>query len=680
MRRKQARSRHLAQQKRIFFPWLGLVPRTIDQRLTVGGSVTVFSTGDANLGSEARAFFEASYVNRTSAQTLAPMPIVSTTIPTNPVSISGDSLFNPIGRNIGTWRRRSVEFGNRLFSQDLDTFRAVVGLDGSLGEWAGPATGWTWGLDYNHGRTSGTNRQTGQVSMSRLANAVGPSMIDPSTNQPVCVRQAGVLASKIGGCVPMDLLHGVGTLSPAAANYVAFDGNDFGHNQQDIWTLNFSGDLFRLGADRPAGLAFGGDYRRESASFLPNPITATLDSSGNNQLPTSGGYKVWEAYGEVSLPIVNNMPLVEDFELQGAVRFNHVNTFGDKTTYKLGMRYSPIRDVVFRGTYGTAYRAPNVGELFGGAADDYPAVKDPCNNPASATIRDRCIQHGVSTGNSGDPSTQFLSKHQANPNLGPETAKIWTAGIVLQPHQVRGLSLTVDYYNISVDNAITLRGASFILNQCYTAVVQNPAMCDLVLRNDVGGIIQINDERANVGAYHTVGFDFAARYDMPVEGYGRFNFIVDANLLRSFRITDEVGVVTNCYDNYDCNGLPVGGANPKLKMNAGVFWSFGGFGAGVSARYIGSYTECGDKNGDAGGTCSLDSQHQRRISYYLPVDLFASYTLRNWTAGTTQLVVGLQNVANTDPPFVNNAFAANSDPSTYDYLGRFFYTRLTHNF
>jgi len=151
-------------------------------------------------------------------------------------------------------------------------------------------------------------------------------------------------------------------------------------------------------------------------------------------------------------------------------------------------------------------------------------------------------------------------------------------------------------------------------------------------------------------------------------------------LLRSFRITDELGVVTDGYDNYDTVGLPVGGALPKLKVNAGVFWSFGPFGAGVIGRYIGSYTECGDADGNTGGVCSQDRSHQHRVSYYLPVDLFASYTLRNWTAGTTQLVLGIQNVADTNPPYIANAFAANSDPSTYDYLGRFFYTRLTHNF
>ena len=353
-------------------------------------------------------------------------------------------------------------------------------------------------------------------------------------------------------------------------------------------------------------------------------------------------------------------------------------TFGNETTYKLGGRWSPIRDLVVRGTYGTAYRAPNVGELYGGAADDYPAVRDPCNNPTPA-IQARCASSGpgggVPGGNSHDPSVQFLSKHIANPNLGPETAKIWTVGAVIQPQMIRALSMTVDYYNISVEKTITTRGAAFILQQCYAG--GNLDMCNLVLRDSAGAIIQINDERANVGAYHTTGFDFAVRYDLPVENYGRFNFIVDGTLLRSFRFTDEIGVITNGYDDYTGAQL---GALPKLKVNAGVFWSFGGFGAGLSGRYVGSYKECVDPDGTP-SACNIDSSGgERRVSSYLPFDVFVSYTLRNWTAGTTALVLGVQNVANTHPPYIYSAFAANSDPSTYDYLGRFVYSRLTHNF
>jgi hypothetical protein len=233
---------------------------------------------------------------------------------------------------------------------------------------------------------------------------------------------------------------------------------------------------------------------------------------------------------------------------------------------------------------------------------------------------------------------------------------------------IRNLSVTVDYYNLNLSKSISVLGASFILDQCYRAGVSNQALCNLIIRNDIGQITQISDPRANLGNSHTTGIDFAVRYAMPTENLGRFSAVLDGAYLHSYRVTDVQGVVTNGAGNFDLGVLPT------LKMNAGVFWTLGPIGAGVSGRYIGSYKEC------AGGVCSQDDTQQRRIPYYLPVDVFASYMLKNWAAGTTTLVLGVQNVADVQPPFLAMAFAANSDPSTYDYVGRFFYTRLTHTF
>ena len=202
--------------------------------------------------------------------------------------------------------------------------------------------------------------------------------------------------------------------------------------------------------------------------------------------------------------------------------------------------------------------------------------------------------------------------------------------------------------------------------------MQDKSACDLIIRNDAGQIILINDERANLGNYHTTGVDFAVRYGMPTEDFGRFNLIVDGTWLNSFQFTDQLGVRTNGAGNYDL------GALPKLKMNAGVFWAMGPINAGVSGRYVGNFKECavGLCSDEAGG----DSSQARQIGHYLPIDVFVGYTLKNWTAGTTNLTVGVTNLTDVQPPYIATAFAANSDPSTYDYIGRFFYTRLTHTF
>ncbi|MCA1826444.1 MAG: TonB-dependent receptor, partial [Myxococcales bacterium] len=449
--------------------------------ITPARRVQVFATGDVNLGSAARAFFEASYVNRTSSQTLAPMPLVNNTIPTQPVTISKDSLYNPFGVDIGSWRIRTVDFGERFFSQDLDTFRVVAGLDGSLGDWSGPLSGWAWDVDYNHGRTAGNQLETGQLRMPNIANATGPSAINPATGQAVCLKTKTGAASDFAasniilGCVPFDVLHGSYGGQTAAKNYVSYDGTDFGTNQQDIWSANLSGDLFKLASERPIGLAVGADYRRESASFQNNPINAG-ESSGNNALSTQGGYTVKEVYGELVMPLLGGMPFLEDFELQAAARYVDYSTFGNNTTYKLGARFSPFRDLTFRATYGTAFRAPNVAELFGGTADNYPLVTDPCRAPKDAAIKARCIANGVPGGASGDPSSQLLEKIAADTNLGPETATTFTAGVVIQPRMLRNLSLTVDYYNVNVSQAIRTYGAGFILSNCFVSG-NIPSLC-----------------------------------------------------------------------------------------------------------------------------------------------------------------------------------------------------------
>ncbi|MGZ6143241.1 MAG: TonB-dependent receptor domain-containing protein, partial [Myxococcales bacterium] len=643
--------------------------------ITPSRRVQLFSTGDVNLGSAARAFFEASYVNRTSSQSLAPMPLVNNTIPTQPVTVSKDSLYNPFGVNITSWRIRTWDFGPRFWSQDLDTFRVVAGLDGSLGDYAGPLAGWTWDVDYNYGRTAGNQLETGQLRMPNIANATGPSAINPASGKAVCLKTktgtaADFAASNIiAGCVPFDVLHGSYAGQDAAKNYVSYDGTDFGTNVQHIWSANVSGDLFKLASERPAGLALGVDYRRESASFQNNPINSG-ESSGNNSLSTYGGYNVKEAYGELVVPVIGGMPFVEDFELQGAARFVDYSTFGSNTTFKAGARWSPFRDLTVRATYGTAFRAPNVAELYGGAADNYPGLRDPCKAPTDPAIKARCVAAGVPAAGSGDPSTQFLEKITASPTLGPETATTFTLGAVIQPRMVRNLSITLDYYNLNVAKTISTLGAGFIMSQCYVTGT-DPSLCPLVIRDSNGIVQQIDDPRANTGNYHTTGVDFAIRYAQAVEDFGRFNFILDGTYLNSFRFTDQSGTVINGAGVYDL------GALPKWKANAGIFWSMGALGAGVSARYVGGYTEC-LAAGDF--LCSEDSTQQHRISAYLPFDVFLSYTLRDWAAGTTAATLGVQNITDVEPPFIASAFAANSDPSTYDYVGRFIYLRLTHTF
>src|SRR5439155_18711213 len=173
------------------------------------------------------------------------------------------------------------------------------------------------------------------------------------------------------------------------------------------------------------------------------------------------------------------------------------NTFGGKFTYKFGARYTPVRDLTVRGTYSTAFRAPSIAELYLGNKETDPAATDPCANLATAApaVAARCRQFGVPGTGSGDTGLQELTRNGGNRKLQPETAKTFTAGLVFQPQAVRNLSFALDYFNITVDDAIGVTGTANILNGCYAGGVDE--YCSLIVRNNSGAIQYVNDFFAN---------------------------------------------------------------------------------------------------------------------------------------------------------------------------------------
>ena len=643
--------------------------------------VQLFTTGDTRLGTFGRGFFEASFVQRDSnGTTLAPMPLVNNNIPTNPIRVSSLSIYNPFGVDITTWRHRTNEFGTRVFNQKIDTFHTVIGIDGSLGDWAGPLRGWSWELAYNYGRTASQQDTSGQMSMSRVANAVGPSRwIDPNNHGlgAQCVKPGPTYPGNpadykvIPGCVPMNVLGGAGAIDPAAAPYVTFVGTDIGLDQLEVVSFNVGGELFSLLADRPVALAVGYENRHEKASFRPDTTTAALDSSGNNQLATGGGFNANEAYAELVLPIVNRAPFAEDLELDLAARWFKYNLFGADKTYKVGGRYTVVPDATFRATYSTAFRAPQVGELFAGTQDDYPSVTDPCDGALSGkplVTQQQCAAQGVGPTGSHDPSTQLLAKRLANPELKPETAKTFTVGVVLEPRWVPTLSVTVDYYKVTLEKAITLRSAGAVLAGCYLNGIASD--CAHVNRDPVLGTInwvdrpRVNDD----GKVEIAGVDLSSRYALPTEAFGRFGVGLDATYLQYYRTVTSAGQTTDQAGTYD--GLL---ALPKWKFNLGLTYGIERLVAGLNLRYIGTYKECNN------GSCADDATDARMIPTYVPVDLHVGYSIKS-VAGVTAFMVGVNNLMDLQPPFIATANNFNSDPSTYDYAGRYFYARLTQTF
>ena len=628
--------------------------------------ISLFASGETRVTSAVRAYVEASYVNRQSKQTLAPEPLV---LFQENVPLSAQSVHNPFGVDLTQVQRRLVEFDNRSFTQDIDTIRLVGGLDGTLPEEAGPLAGWFFDASLNFGRTEGTQLKQGNLNRAFLTQALGPSFYDAGG-----VARCGTPKAPISGCVPLNLFGGPGSITQDQVTPLTFTGNLRGTNQLTGVLTNLTGELFRLLSERPVSLAAGYEYRFVTGEFIPDPLTVAGLTTGNKGTITSGTYHVNEGYAELSVPVISNAPLARDFEATIAARVFDYNTFGTGTTYKLGARWRIIDDLTVRGTYSTGFRAPSISDLYSGLSDSFPKVGDPCRGTVGGggVPPANC---GDAAGN-GDARVQLRAQQGGNPGLKPETSKTFTTGVVIEPRSVRNLSITVDYFRIQLDQTISTIGAAVILAGCYPSNPNvAPRYCDLVRRDPgTGQITNIFNTAQNVGQDKTDGFDVAMRYAVPRE-LGRFVLAFDGTWLHSYKRTLADASVLDGRGNYDIAFFP------SVKFVSGVTWSSGGLSAGATSRFASSFTECGSPTGifSGNGLCSVNRSYSRRIRSYNAWDLFASYTLPS-SAGRTTLAAGVNNLFDRQPSTIYNGFTAASDPTAYDFLGRFVYARASHTF
>jgi outer membrane receptor protein involved in Fe transport len=640
-------------------------PQPDNYLFTPATRYNVYSAGTYKLAPAASTFFEASYLNRTSDQLLAPTPFVSA------ATISKDSMYNPIHLDVLDYQRRLAEFGDRQFFENVDTFRIVGGFQGAVPEDVPVVGNWKWEASYNYGRNGALNRNTGNLIKSRLAQSLGPSMRDASGN-PICVRTANMASTVIPGCVPINILGSAGSIDPASASWLTFTGVSGGFNQQQIALAQGHGKLMDLPNHGDISMAVGTDYRIESGGTNPDPLTATGDTTGNATQPTSGKYHVAEGFAELSVVPISGEKYAEWVELSLAARGFHYSTFGNGITWKTGALFRTVNGVAVRGTYSTAFRAPSIPDLYQGTADSFPTNLDPCNTAGgmttlSPTAAEKCMAQGVPV--SSGPT--YADKQQrtvvgGNSKLTAETAKTLTAGLVFEPPQVKGLSLTADYWSIDINNAIQALPASVVLSNCYVQGLD--AFCGQIHRNPALNykIDFINNTTQNVGGTKTSGLDLAAAFDRSFVGAGRFRQGVEAQYLFKYNVDNTVQIL-HYRGNYDL------GVFPKYKGNLNEQWSHpSGLGAGFNVQYIGSFEECQNKD------CNHD-QPSRKVDAWAKLDLFGSYTMKS-RAGRTQIGVGVNNVMNTNPAVIYAGFAGTSDSGTYDYMGRFVYMRLAQLF
>ena len=579
---------------------------------------------------------------------------IDRTNPFNPFGVTLESGVNangtPNGRtaNYSFIARRLVEAGQRTFDQNVNTFSATTTLDGSfmVGEHK-----WYWDVNAAFGINDAHQSFTGNVRADRVAQAIGP------------------VANCTGACVPLNLFGGAGSITPAMLAFISFTEHDKSEQHMYDYTANLSGDLFELPAG-PVGFAVGYEHRLQSASFTPDPIVSAGLGADIPAQPAAGKYNVDEVYGEVRVPLLKDTPFFNSLEVTGAVRHSDYSISGSSTTYTGTGLWKPVDDLLLRGSYATGFRAPSLGELFGGRSRFDLPVTDPCSSAATgqfatnATVRANCIADGVpANGSYAEDPGQLPVITQGNRNLRPEKSRNLLAGAVYAPRWARGgflsnFSVEANYYDIRVKSAIGAVDPNLTLNNC--ALRGSAASCALTVRTANGFINEIDGTLQNLDSIRTKGIDATLNFRTTRTGAGTFGLSLNGNLLTKYVLSASNGFIV-----IDRKGTERGSpdqAFPKFKGNGTIDWSLDWIGASFTGRYISAVTE-------SGATNRLASR------FYGDVQLKLMPGILDHRFAIT---AGVNNVFNQDPPACITCSLNNFDPTTYDVPGQFGYLRISY--
>ena len=591
--------------------------------------------------------------------------------PLNPATglqrIPANNYYNPFGVNIRVVNRRIMEGGDRRYQEDSDSERALLGLRGTLGAWQ-------WETSVAWGRNRTASSATGEILRTAAALAVGPSGLD-ATGQIVCGAPdpaTGVVpaANIVAGCVPLNLFGGQGpdgrgTITPEQLTYVSRTLSNSGLNEQQLADATITGPFGHL----PAGdlsWVFGMQYRQETGKLAldPNNSLGVSGTFGNSQLPAEASFHAQEAFVETRIPLLADLPAARALDASFGARYSRYSAFGTTTTYEGGLRWNPALPFTIRGGYARVFRAPTTLNLYATQSTEFESIGDPCGLEPSPAQQINCAANGVPGGSyEQDARLPIEVTLGGNPLLVPEKGDKWTAGLLMELPWLDGSRVTLDYYRASLDQAIDGGKGEVITSECANSGASGA--CALIDRDTDGSILRIDTRYANLSRLATDGIDLSLQGAATAARLGTFSFAVSANYLADFERTSFTGGATDALA-----GTTDGAISwPRWRAQASVDWTWNGWSASYSARYIGHMNECGDDN------TFLQPDDCRRVGDRLYHGLTVS---RHWVSGITASAY-ISNIADTPPPRVNRSGNANTDAAIYDVLGRVYSVRLMYS-
>lgn len=553
--------------------------------------------------------------------------------------------------------RDNVDYGRHGEDDLRRTYRGVLDASGRINDHA------HYDVYYEYGRTDVRIRKINEIVADRYQNA-----LDATTNaagQITCASAAAVA----GGCLPVSLF-GPGPISRQALGYFQVDEDSRVRVTEQVENASISGDFggfFSLPGG-PLQFSVGQEYRRESSRFTPSADLANgalLSYNEPTLVAASGGdFDVREAFAELNAPLLKGRRFADTLAVGAAYRYSDYSTIGSTNTWQVNGVYAPVRDVSFRGSYGKAVRAPNIQELFQPTSGTSSFVVDPCTPTElghgtqyrAANCAALLARYGAVIGDGLQTGSNVAGVTSGNSALQAESARTWTAGVVLRPHWVRGLTLSVDWFDIKLHNAINTAAAGALPGLCVDQPTLDNPFCGLVSRQQgTGRVNGIVTEPENVASFRTAGADLNVDYLLRTANYGVFDLrLVGGYLDRLSFIALPGADVT---DNVDQFGAP------KWTFNFSPTWTLGGFTLNYNLRWFDpTRTQAKLTTDDDPNYAPPD---QLRYSMLLQHDVQVQY---QWSNGLA-LYTGVQNLSDQMPDPGNSINAPISAVGRYVYMG-----------
>ena len=588
-----------------------------------------------------------------------------------------------------TASHRNVEGGPRNSFLDNTTWRLVGGFRGDLTDAV------SFEVFGQFARTEDTAITTNDFVVSNLQQAF--FAVDDGNGNVVCQDQSG-------GCVPYNPFQrtadGQSLITQEQLDFIQGVGVLFGTTEQVVVGGHIQADLGEFGISSPASdngvaLLVGVEYREDDLTAIPDEINQVAGGGftgvGGATLPVAGGIDVFELFAELEVPLVTERPGFEELVFRGQYRYSDYDTDGNGTTnsfdtnsFSLGLSWAPIQAVRARAQFQRAVRAPNVIELFTGQNTNLPNLGtagtnangvqlfDPCASDAPLLSFEQCALTGVTADQFGTIldviSGQTQSITGGNPQLNPEESDTFTAGIVITPESIPGLTVSVDYFDIEVSDFINAGiPAQTTLDNCLAT--GDAAFCNLITRSPAGSLaaggpgVGFLSTNINIAELETSGIDFQLQYGFDVGDYGSVRLDYAATWLDVFDFTPfPGGDATECAGAFGTacqNDL-----NPEYRHRFLVSWDVGRITTSLTWRLFGGVDNQSDTAPEIDSSLPTQNYIDAVVNYGFTDNINARFGINNLFDENAPVSLS------SGPPFGNgNTFPGSYDTSRFFFLG-----------